>query len=339
MKISVVGGSNSALKHSYTYLLQNEGYNLENKAVGGTNSIMGLINILKYNLLERSDCLIFEYFINDINFYEKKINNIDRVIKTLTEIVKLCSKNNKKLLMILNYSKKYDCRISKMYSAYYNFIKKNNICYIDVFDLLYSKFGDNWKKYYQDHIHLSNEGMLILRDEIKNQLNFLYVPNMIETNLSGFNNVKLLKIDNFTNNIKNFKNSFVDINYLEVKKKMVLCFDKPTEILGIEYICDNFSGYIEINNNKEVIQKNALKKDSFVIKKNKSMVSLISMNNKIFTNNKIYKIKIINYNDLDNDKYDKEKTSFDYKVIRKNTFKISSILVTNNAEITQIKGF
>ena len=36
-------------------------------------------------------------------------------------------------------------------------------------------------------------------------------------------------------------------------------FDKATVLLAVEYLCDNGSGFIEINNSYQVIQKNTLK--------------------------------------------------------------------------------
>lgn len=58
MKISSIGGSNNIINGSFIYTLKEvENISINNKGIGGTNSLHGMINIIKYKLIENYDCL------------------------------------------------------------------------------------------------------------------------------------------------------------------------------------------------------------------------------------------------------------------------------------------
>ena len=60
MKIASIGGSNSIIKGSYNHILKEvENISINNKGIGGTNSLHGMINIIKYELIENYDYLYF----------------------------------------------------------------------------------------------------------------------------------------------------------------------------------------------------------------------------------------------------------------------------------------
>ena len=49
MKIASIGGSNSIINGSYNHILKEvENISITNKGIGGTNSLHGMINIIKY---------------------------------------------------------------------------------------------------------------------------------------------------------------------------------------------------------------------------------------------------------------------------------------------------
>ncbi len=50
MSIANIGGSNSVLKHSYTNKLKQNDYNIKNYGIGATNSIYGLIQLIKNDI-------------------------------------------------------------------------------------------------------------------------------------------------------------------------------------------------------------------------------------------------------------------------------------------------
>ena len=375
MKVANVGGSNSVLKASYTNIIPSKyGIAINNKGIGATNSIYALINIIKYDLIKQNDLLIFEYFVNDNNHYFQGINNVERICKTLAEIINMCIKWKTKLLFVLIYNKNHQLEnkyeTSPVYQLYKNIIEKYRIPSIDMYDVLYSKFNDKWHEYYQDKTHLSHEGHMVLSEEIvnkikdhENQLKYLshadgkllnYNNNHDDDNnnnnnrVKGFNSVNVLEIAKYAtqNSINNISNSLINLNYVTIDDAVDIEFDQNTEILAIEYICDAESGYIEVDGSGKkcnlkkvnVIQKNTLKKEKFVLEKMKKMASLITFNSTIFAPSNKYTIKIIDAKELDANVYDREKHTLEDDSKRKqlSSFKLVSLLVTNKARIKRI---
>lgn len=57
-------------------------------------------------------------------------------------------------------------------------------------------------------------------------------------------------------NIVNIKNSLINVDYFQVDNSIHFIFNKPCRILAIEYIADNYSGYITIKTDENnIIQK------------------------------------------------------------------------------------
>ncbi len=340
MRIANIGGSNSIIKISYTHKLKQKNIDIDNYAIGASNSIIGLIQIIKNNIVNKYDLLIYEYFINDNNHFFQNINNVDRVHKTLIEITNLCATTNTKLLFIYIYNKKHyiqgKYKTSQMCSLYKDFSNQNNISTIDVYDLLYSKYNNNWVNYYKkDNTHLSKEGMNILCDEIISKIKKTNVPKFIGNNI-GFNKLQLIQIDKHLDTI-NFSNSMINVNYFTISNEIKIKFNTNTTIIAFEYICDTESGYIEINNSKNIIQKNTLKAEKFVTINKKSMVSIITFNKKILEDDDFVVIKNISYKKVNKSLYyDKERLTLEKENNNPTNFKLVSILVTNNAKITNI---
>tara|TARA_B100001173_G_scaffold195227_1_gene168328 strand:+ start:633 stop:1661 length:1029 start_codon:yes stop_codon:yes gene_type:complete len=342
MRIVNIGGSNSVRKQSYTHKLIKDKYNLSNYAIGGVNSVCGLIQLIKNKAIGNCDTIIYDYFTNDNNHFRKGINKVSRVNKTLIELVNLCIENNIKLLFVYIYNR--DDKInglydkSPMYSFYKDFSKKYNITTIDVYDLLYSKYKDEWSEYYTDKTHLSDEGMNTLRDEIIDKLKVVTVPKTIEGNdYNGFNGLNLIKIDNHLKT-ENFSNSFVDVNYFEIKNELKIRFNKKTSLLAIEYISDIDSGIIGMSNNVSKTQKNALIYEEFILKKKKQIVTIMTSNKKPLKEDDCLFIKNIPFKKINYNIFDKDRNTFiREKRIKPTYFKIISILVTDNADIKSIE--
>ena len=342
MRIVNIGGSNSVRKQSYTHKLIKDKYNLSNYAIGGVNSVCGLIQLIKNKAIGNCDTIIYDYFTNDNNHFRKGINKVSRVNKTLIELVNLCIENNIKLLFVYIYNR--DDKInglydkSPMYSFYKDFSKKYNITTIDVYDLLYSKYKDEWSEYYLDGSHLSDEGMDILHDEIVDKLKVVTVPKIIKGNdYNGFNGLNLIKIDNHLKT-ENFSNSFVDVNYFEIKNELKIRFNKKTSLLAIEYISDIDSGIIGMSNNVSKTQKNALIYEEFILKKKKQIVTIMTSNKKPLKEDDCLFIKNIPFKKINYNIFDKDRNTFiREKRIKPTYFKIISILVTDNADIKSIE--
>jgi hypothetical protein len=142
--IAIVGGSNSVLQESYVNILTNTNTNtntnevgpnkvdpnkvgpnkfiIDNKAIGATSSIYGLLQIQKYDLIKKNDLLIYEYFVNDNNHFFQGINSPERVKKTLTYIIQQCQLYQTHLLIIMIYNKldytKHMYSTSPMFNMY-----------------------------------------------------------------------------------------------------------------------------------------------------------------------------------------------------------------------------
>ena len=342
MRIAVIGGSNAIRKGSYTKKLKQNGYNIKNYAIGTTNSIYGLLQLIKYDIINHYDLIIYEYFVNDNNQFFLNINNKDRVEKTLIEITNMCIRSNTKLLFIYIYNFIHQINnmylYSPMYSLYKKFSKKYNITTINTFELLHSKFKEKWIEYYEDETHLSDEGMNVLYNEIKDKLKITTVPTVIsDNNYNGFNLLKLIPISKYYDTV-NYRNSLINIDYFEILDEIKIIFNKKTTILAIEYLCDINSGYIQLSNSKNTIQKNSLKHESFVLDKNQKMASLITMNNKLLESDNYFVIKNIKYIEIDNNIYDRERVTYESNTNKTTSLKIISILVSNNADIINISN-
>jgi hypothetical protein len=134
--------------------------------------------------------------------------------------------------------------------------------------------------------------------------------------------------------IKTLKNALVNISYLVITDSITLTFDKPTEILAMEYVCDQRSGYIEIKSKSISIQKNTLKTDKVILVDNKPLVSCITFNVKQFEPATTYTIHMIQPKDLHPSYYDRERNTYETLHDRQTNFKLASLLVTNEAHIT-----
>ena len=144
----------------------------------------------------------------------------------------------------------------------------------------------------------------------------------------------LLDFRNIKPIIKTLKNDLVNISYLVITDSITLSFDKPTEILAIEYVCDQRSGYIEISDSNNIsIQKNTLKTEKRVLTENKPIVSCITFNVKQFDPATTYTISMIQPKDLHPNYYDRERNTYETFHDRQTNFKIASLLVTNNAKL------
>jgi len=366
MKIAIVGGSNSVLKESYANTLS-AAVQIDNKAIGMTNSMYALLQMEKYKLLQHNDILIHEYFVNDNNHFFQGINSPERTKKILLTLIQQCMRNQKKLLLIMIYNRadkiagKYSQ--SPIFTIYTDFIKQYMIPFIDMYHVLYTKVANQWPLYYKDDTHLSVAGMALLKDEVLKKLRTLpYLTPSIELTTAIYERLSVVSLVSpkpilatptlatptpilatptlatptlathtlAKHIIKTLTNSLVTISYIVITDTITLTFDKPTEILAMEYVCDQRSGYIEIKGNS-IIQKNTLKTDKLVLTDNKPIVACITFNVKQFEPATTYTITMIQPKDLHPSYYDRERNTYETLHDRQTNFKLASLLVTNNA--------
>jgi hypothetical protein len=227
---------------------------------------------------------------------------------------------------------------SPMFNMYIELIKQYQIPFIDMYHVFYRRVITRWTYYYLDDTHLNLAGMSILGDEILKKIPQLVLPiSFFSLSAEEQNTLSLTKIPELFPdhpNIYLLQNSLVNIAYLEITDSLQINFEKPTELMAIEYVCDQKAGYISVCSNtvstsdkrEKLIQKNTLKQEDFVLKRNKSMVSIITFNKYLFEPATSYTIRIIQPKDLHFDYYDREKITYETVTPRLTTFKIASIL-------------
>lgn len=350
MKIASIGGSDSVINGSFIYTFKKvENISINNKGIGGTNSLHGMINIIKYKLIENYDCLFHSYFNNDNNHCVNGLftnQNIILIKKSLIMTISMCLQYKTKLLFILFYDKTKinEIKESSTYQLYKSLIDEYNIPYIDAYDILYTKYGNNWTQYYRDNKHLSTEGYFVISQEIKNILSRLPVLEYYGINkyIKPDNYYNCIMISKYLKNIVNIKNSLINVDYFQVDNSIHFIFNKPCRILAIEYIADNYSGYITIKTDENnIIQKNTQKN----IDENLTYLckTLCFYTNK-FKLSSIYSIEMSSFTELNDISYDIDyshcitKQDITNNIVKENTnFKLVSLLINNDAEILQIK--
>ena len=178
--------------------------------------------------------------------------------------------------------------------------------------------------------------MKLIFNLILNRINHLHSISITKNLKSNYDSVSLLQFDK--NNCNTFKNSRVEIDYILIKNQLHLKFDKPTSLLAIEYLCDINSGLIEISSNKNCIQKNTLKDEPFILIHKKSMITAITFNKFEFDKDNEFMIKIISPKEKNKSIFDEERITSDQILTENFSFKITSLLITNDAKIKLINN-
>ena len=324
-RIAIIGGSNTIIgSKPYPKVLKSTGLDVANFGIGGTNSIYGLMQILKHDILKNFDVLIFEYFINDNNHFFQDIFSVKQAKIALNSIKNLCAEHNTKLLPIFIYNtedyRKGKYSDSECFKFYHDFFKNNRLYYIDMLEVLKREFQEDWLSCYLDVAHLNQKGMNLLSKEIKNNLHQASIPKTI----GNCNKLKLIKAEDFLST-KTFKNSLIDVEYYELLDELEFCFDKSSKLLGIEYLCDINSGPISIESGDKIVHKQSLIKGEFVHKRKKTQLSIMVMCKKHLPASKKIKFKIINH--INKSFYDRGKFDCHINITHKPTFKIVSFLI------------
>ena len=271
--ISILGGSNAIVHNAYPTLLNIDNHIINNYAIGGTTSIVSLIQNEFYKICENSDVILFEYYLNDIQRFRSSNNSVDKIENSLKAFLNKVAKYNKKIIFILithlNYTK-----FNQILDTYNKIIQLYDITYIDVWKLLINK---DKRKYYMDKGHLNKKGMEILAKKIEYLIQNNKINNIHKNYSSLYDSCKYL---HFVENTIRFKNSLIDIQYLPIHDKYKIDFDKNVDILAIDYLCDVNHGFIEFISNDQIIRKNTMQYKSIVVLRKKPMRSILTFYNK-----------------------------------------------------------
>ena len=266
---------------------------------------------------------------------------MNRVQKTLIQIIDMCIKCDTKLLFVLIYNRSHLLQKQIRSVADVSKIQKHNrnynVPYIDMHEKMVEAFGDDWHVHYSGDAHLSEAGHELLSEEIvkllprqkkgKEKIQSCHPWNVKDQNYEGFKSINVLSICDFISpqQTKTITNSLVNLQYYTIPESVEIEFDDETEILAMEYICDTASGYISVEGinqsppslidkqmiRKQIIQKNTLKKEKFVLEKMKKMASLVTFNSKTFQPCHVYRLTIIDSKAVTTELYDRERKTLE----------------------------
>ena len=352
MKIGIIGGSNSAWKKGYVhYLRENSKVIISNYAIGGVNNVYGLVQLVKHSICEKNDLLIYEYMVNDINRHHLFKNDVERTKKSLVEIINICAKTNTKLMLIYLYPKNMilsgEIETCPMCMLYKKFASEYELTVLDVSKLLQDAFGKEWLNYYEDNLHPNEAGRKALANSVLNILKDTTIPNFIENEI-GFEKPKIIQIKDYLPS-KNYKNSLVNTNYVEIFNELKIEFKQKSTLILIEYADSGNSGFIEIGNNNKKVYKSAIIRDrnpnseKFEKLYGKTIVSNLSLNQHCIEDENILTIKNIPYSMVNPKFYDTDKEKWEWKENQllhsmrgKTQFNLISLFLSNDAEISNI---
>jgi hypothetical protein len=344
--INIIGGSNSVIVNSYAYQLKKYNFNVNNFSLGGTNSMFGLINIINHVPLEKGSILILEYFINDCRYLLDGVNSVERTEKILREIIQLCNKNSVKLLLVLVPDpKRTSIGVNfPMYIMYKKIIDEYKISAIDLQQMFSHDLGDNWRSMFDDFEHLNKKGMEFLLNQIIKTIDTISIP---QASKDYIGKVKLIKIKDYlpTKHLqpdfgkkKYLQFKVLDLHFYEIPSKSTLeiTFNNSVELLGVTYVCDINSGYIEVTNGTQVFQKKLLKLYPYVIKQKKFKEALITFNQNPLVGTS-FTIKNILKSEIKNSLIDTE--PFEAENFSEELFKmkIVSLLIYGKADVMNVK--
>lgn len=347
-KIAIVGGSNSVMKGSYAWQLVDH-HGAENFSIGGTYGIHGLMNIIKHDIFHKYNTIIFEYSLNDIIYYDRfKRNDLNRIENTLTYIIKRCHQHNTKLIFIYNYriTDVNGFKNNEVFKLYRNIAKKYNIFSIDVLEQLLNKgdYESIKREFFLDNIHLNEAGMQILYNVI-----IKYFPNFTVPQYLGndseikFDQIKLHELGDFLP-CETFSNQLLSRQFYGITNNLCIEFDKPTEILSIEFLSNKDSKYIEIKNSQSKLHKYLAYSKQYTRRTGKWVCSLILFHRQKLGESKFFKIKNISLNDVDLKIYDflhfeppERREILNTSCFQVTSANLTSILISNDANIISIK--
>ena len=329
-----------------------------------------------------NDCVHYHYS------PDKLKPSIEMTKKVLVELVNFCSLSKTRLIFInicpACFENGDQWKNSKMRNFYNSFLKEHDITHIDALDLFREHFYDHlmepetglsmypkeknindpgnkhWHIFYKtfdpvlpngniDSIHLSAFGSSILYSHLLPKLLTSRIPKYISLE-SSFNKPNVIQFKDVENS-KNFKNSLVNVDYIQVFKNIDLIFDKETSVLAVEYLCEKDSGYIELDNKNRKISK-CLLMNEFVIKNKEGKHVQTHHQSKFISNltfrsvpseSNLLKIKLIKEPEVDR-KYFEEDINHLVKIPESiadeqnnQVFNLVSIMVTNNANLLSFK--
>lgn len=133
VRIFIYGGSNTLTKDSYVKQISNN-YEIINRGVGGTTTIIGLIRLQDdISNIKDDDIIIHEYYVNDQNQSINGLIDWGTVLQILETFSKIA--NGRKMMSILIKTID-DFKMKKYINDYIDILNKYNVSFVDTSKLV-----------------------------------------------------------------------------------------------------------------------------------------------------------------------------------------------------------
>ncbi|MBN0987000.1 hypothetical protein [Amphritea pacifica] len=234
MNIIIIGTSNSVMTESYVSALKIY-HNVSNLSCGRVPFFYH-IKTIKQNidLIEKSDLLIIDHYINDMNYYYPRLG--DSYLEECTDFYKLLSSLNTNILNILFPIRK---KLNRHETDYYNFVKdisiKENIPMLDL-NLFEFKSENFW-----DDIHLNKKTSFTVGVSLANNLRATTPKKVAGGSIKNdpymiFDSHHIAESNNFKKH--EFKNSLIDITFCRCTDQIHINNEEQCKLLSIGYFLD-----------------------------------------------------------------------------------------------------
>ncbi|SEQ95294.1 hypothetical protein SAMN03080615_03369 [Amphritea atlantica] len=231
MNIIIIGTSNSVMTESYVSALKI--YHQVSNISCGRVPFFYHIKTIKQNieLIEKSDLLIIDHYINDINYYHPRLG--DFYLEECKDFYRLLSSLNTNILNILFPIRK---KLNSQESDYYNFVKNlsktNKIPLLDL-----NKFAFKTENY-GDDIHLNRKTSFTVGVSLANNLRTLTEKPVHGGSIKKdpyiiFDSHDIAETNNYQK--YDFKNSLIDITFSRCTDQIHLNNRVPCKLLSIGY--------------------------------------------------------------------------------------------------------
>lgn len=166
-KIIVIGGSNSVIKDGWTNELLSiagEKYDVVNRAIGASETCMGIFRLKTFKDINPGDIVIWEYAVND-NARAISAIKTRALVRNVKWFTQICSDNRLYLVpLIIPLQSAAKTMVRSTYiNSIQEFFSNNNIDYIDGFEAVKSRIhaGDSLSGIYRDRRHFSSQNSII----------------------------------------------------------------------------------------------------------------------------------------------------------------------------------
>lgn len=300
VRLFIYGGSNTLTPDSYVKQISNIlsklaiNYEIINRGLGTTTTIIGAIKLLDdISIMKDDDIIVHEYYVNDQNQSSVGLINWDTVLQNLETFIKIA--NGRKVISILIKTIP-DFKNEKYINEYIDILNKYNVSFVDTSKLVDTNLSlENIKEtFYQGP---SGNGFNHPNKDFYNLISEYFFKNIpeIHTIKKCDSNNKLHKLL-FDKNLE-FTNNLVNVNYTITNKSnpFHIPIKQPMRLMTIEYLCDRYSGIIQLKTNNAEYYLTTLKNEpKFIFERNKTLLTNLTFNQTIIINEYL-EINIIDY--------------------------------------------